>query len=149
MNVEILVEYARRIRERRRARPTNEELALAPEFQRLLEAVLPHVSSNSLVVVPEYATPGVGRPDIALKRTGQPPRAYVELKSPAKSDDPARWRDPHDKHQFERFKSLPVWAISNFSSLRVFKRDEQIGPPLEFFLRSRSIQRRLMRARSG
>ena len=131
MIVEILVEYARRIREQRRARPTNEELALAPEFQRLLEAVLPHVSSNSLVVVPEYATPGVGRPDIALTRAGQPPRAFVELKAPTKPDDPARWRDAHDKKQFERFKSLPVWAVSNFSVLRVFKRDEQIRPPLE------------------
>ena len=97
------------------------------EFQRLLEALLPLISSNELIVVPEFATPGVGRPDIALKRAGQPPRAFVELKAPTKPGDPSRYRDPHDKQQFERFKSLPVWAISNFSSLRVFKRNDLIA----------------------
>jgi hypothetical protein len=127
MSVEAIIEYARRIRERRRAGPSNLELALAPEFQRLLESLLPQISSNELIVIPEFATPGVGRPDIALKRAGQPPRAFVELKAPTKPADPSRYRDPHDKQQFERFKSLPVWAISNFSSLRVFKRDEAIA----------------------
>ena len=126
MSVEAIIEYARRIRERRRAGPSNLEQALAPEFQRLLEALLPLISSNELIVVPEFATPGVGRPDIALKRTGQPPRAFVELKAPTKPGDPSRYRDPHDKQQFERFKSLPLWAISNFSSFRVFRRDEAI-----------------------
>jgi hypothetical protein len=55
------------------------------------------------------------------------PRAFVELKAPTKPGDPSRYRDPHDKQQFERFKSLPVWAISNFSSFRVFRRDEAIA----------------------
>jgi hypothetical protein len=127
MSTEAIIEYARRVRERRRAGPTNLEQALAPEFQRLLESLLPQISSNELIVVPEFATPGVGRPDIALKRAGQPPRAFVELKAPTKPGDPSRYRDPHDKQQFERFKSLPVWAISNFSSLRVFKRDDPIA----------------------
>lgn len=48
------------------------------------------------------------------------------MKSPAKPGDPSRYRDPHDKAQFARFQSLPVWAISNFVSLRVYRRDEQI-----------------------
>ena len=126
MAIEMIIEYARRIREQRRAGPSNLEQAFAPEFQRLLEALLPLISSNELIVVPEFATPGVGRPDIALKRAGQPPRAFVELKAPTKPGDPSRYRDPHDKQQFERFKSLPVWAISNFSSLRVFKRNDLI-----------------------
>ena len=127
MATEAIIEYARRIRELRRAGPSNLEQALAPEFQRLLESLLPRISSNELVVVPEFATPGIGRPDIALKRAGQPPRAFVELKAPTKPGDPSRYRDPHDKQQFERFKSLPVWAISNFSSFRVFRRDEAIA----------------------
>jgi hypothetical protein len=127
MVVESIIEYALRIRELRRAGPSNLEQALAPAFQRLLESLLPHISANELVVVPEFATPGVGRPDIALKRAGQPARAFVELKSPTKPGDPARYRDAHDKRQFVRFQSLPVWAISNFSSLRVFKRDDPIA----------------------
>ena len=127
MAVESLIEYARRIRELRRAGPTNLEQALAPAFQRLLEALLPLVSSHVLTAVPEFATPGVGRPDIALKRPGQPPRAFVELKAPTKPDNPARYTDPHDKRQFLRFQSLPVWAVSNFTGLRVFRRDELIA----------------------
>ncbi|MGH6839432.1 MAG: N-6 DNA methylase, partial [Methylocella sp.] len=127
MIVESIVEYALRIRELRRAGPSNLEQALAPAFQRLLESLLPHISANELVVVPEFATPGVGRPDIALKRAGQPARAFVELKAPTKPGDPARYRDDHDKRQYVRFQSLPIWAISNFSSLRVFRRDEPIA----------------------
>ncbi len=121
-----LIAYAKRIREVRQAQPTNLEQALAPAFQQLLEAVLPLVAANGLTVVPEFATAGIGRPDIALKRAGQPPRAFVELKAPNKPDDPARYKDAHDKRQFERFQSLPVWAVSNFVSLRVYHRGELI-----------------------
>ena len=121
-----LIAYAKRIRELRQAQPTNLEQALAPAFQQLLEAVLPLVAAPGLTVVPEFATAGIGRPDIALKRAGQPPRAFVELKAPNKPDDPARYRDAHDKRQFERFQSLPVWAVSNFVSLRVYHRSELI-----------------------
>lgn len=127
MPIEPIIEYARRVRHLRRAAPSNLEQALAPEFQRLLERLLPLVSANELAIVPEYRTPGVGRPDLALKRAGQPPRAFLELKSPTKPADPLRYRDPHDKSQFLRFQSLPVWAVSNFASLRVFRRDELIA----------------------
>lgn len=127
MVVESLIEYALRIRELRRVGPSNLEQALAPAFQRLLESLLPHISVTELIVVPEFATPDVGRPDIALKRAGQPARAFVELKAPTKLGDPARWRDPHDKRQFIRFQSLPVRAVSNFSNFRVFQRDELIA----------------------
>jgi hypothetical protein len=102
MAIELIIDYARRVQELRRAGPSNVEQALAPAFQRLLEALLPLISSNQLIVVPEFASPGIGRPDIALKRAGQPPRAFIELKAPTKPGDPARYRDPHDKQQFER-----------------------------------------------
>ena len=39
----------------------------------------------------------------------------------------AAHRDVHDKQQFVRFQSLPVWAVSNFISLRVFERDQPIA----------------------
>ena len=121
-----LIAYAKRIRELRQAQPTNLEQALAPAFQQWLEAVLPLVAAPGLTVIPEFATAGIGRPDIALKRAGQPPRAFVELKAPNKPDDPARYKDAHDKRQHERFQSLPVWAVSNFVSLRVYHRSELI-----------------------
>ena len=102
MAIESILNYAQRVRELRRAGPTNLEQALAPEFKTLLENLLPQISTNQLVVVPEYASPGIGRPDIALTRQGQLPRAFVELKAPTKPGDPSRYRDQHDKAQFER-----------------------------------------------
>ena len=123
---QILVEYAGSIRKQLLANPTNIEQDLAPVFKTLLEKLLPHIPITDLTVTSEYAKAGIGRPDIALTRPGQPPRAFVELKAPSKPDDPAKFKDPHDKRQFERFKSLPVWAISNFSHLRTFERGDAV-----------------------
>jgi hypothetical protein len=77
-------------------------------------------------VVPEYRNPGVGRPDIALVRQGAPPRAFVELKAPAKPADPTRWR-AHDEKQFQRFRELSCWASCNFVEFRLFFRDDEQG----------------------
>lgn len=86
-----LVAYAARIRQARLAHPDISEPALAPEFQRLLsECLLVLPTAPKLQVVPEFENPGVGRPDIALKRPGEPARAFVELKHPAKHADPER-----------------------------------------------------------
>lgn len=119
--------YAQRIRELRRANPDIPETALAPTFQQLLEELQPFLlSAPGLVVVSEYRSPGVGRPDIALVRPGAPPRAFVELKAPSKPADPAKWRD-HDRQQFERFKELACWATCNFADMRLFERAEEMG----------------------
>lgn len=73
-----LVAYASRIRALRLAHVDISEPALAPTFQRLLEECLPLIpASAQLAVVPEFQNPGVGRPDIALKRPGQPARAFI------------------------------------------------------------------------
>lgn len=123
----LLQAYAQRIRELRRANADVPETALAPAFQRLLEELLPLLpAAPQLTVVPEFLNPGVGRPDIALVRPGAPARAFVELKAPTKSADPTRWRG-HDQRQFERIKELPCWSTSNFSELRLFHRDDEVG----------------------
>jgi len=130
MNTTSLQDYARRIRELRRASPDVPEPALAPAFQQLLEASLALLpAGHGLVVVPEYRNPGVGRPDVALVRQGAPPRAFVELKAPDKPADPTRWRG-QDKPQFERFRELRCWATCNFSEFRLFYRDEEQGSAL-------------------
>ena len=123
----LLQTYAKRIRELRRANADVPEMALAPAFQDLLAGLVARLPSGAgLVVMPEYRQAGVGRPDIALKRTGAPARAFVELKAPSKPADPARWRD-HDKRQFERFRELACWATCNFSEIRLFRRGEEIA----------------------
>ncbi len=68
----------------------------------------------------------MGRPDIALVRHGEPARAFLELKAPAKSADPTRWKD-HDKRQFERLQELSCWGTSNFMELRLFDRSNEVG----------------------
>lgn len=123
----LLQTFARRIREQRRANADVAETALAPAFQQLLDGLIPLLpTAPRLIVAPEYRNPGVGRPDIALVRQGAPARAFVELKAPAKSADPTRWRD-RDRRQFERLKELANWAASNFVELRLFNRAEEIG----------------------
>ena len=102
-----LIAYATRIRLLRLTHVDISEPALAPEFQRLLQdciALIP--TAPQLTVVPEFQNPGVGRPDIALKRPGEPARAFVELKHPSKPADPERWAGAHDKGQFARFQTL-------------------------------------------
>lgn len=123
----LLQTYARRIRELRRANADVPETALAPAFQHLMEGLLALLPfATRLIVMPEYNNPGVGRPDIALVRQGEPPRAFVELKAPAKSADPTRWRG-HDQRQFERFQELACWATCNFAEFRLFKRGDEVG----------------------
>ena len=120
--------YARRIREQLRANPEAIEPALAPAFQELVQSLLPHLPAvPQLTVSPEYNQRGVGRPDIALVRAGQPPRAFIELKAPAKSADPRRWRTPHDKRQHERLQELAHWASCNFAAFHLFHRKDEQG----------------------
>lgn len=120
--------YAHRIRELLRANPAAPETAIAPAFQELVERLLPLLDSvPKLTVVPEFNNPGVGRPDIAFVRQGQPPRAFVELKATAKDADPERWKIAHDKRQYERLKELAHWSSCNFIDFHLFTRAEKMG----------------------
>lgn len=124
----VLKAYAKEVRDQIRANPDIAETGMAPRFQRLVEDLLPHLPAvPSLAVSPEYNKQGVGRPDIALILTGQPPRAFIELKALSKFADPTRWVTPHDRRQFERLKELAHWASCNFAEFRLFSRDEELG----------------------
>ena len=68
-----LIAYAARVRALRLAHQDISEAALAPEFAQLILDCLPLLpAAPQLAVIPEFQNPGVGRPDIALKRPGQP-----------------------------------------------------------------------------
>ena len=124
MTAEQLIKYAARIRELLRANPSIPENGLAPAFQQLVTDLLPVLPAGPGVTVsPEYTKENTGRPDIALIRAGQLPRAFIELKLPRKNLEPTLWRDAHDKRQFERFRELPVWALCNFERIRFFIRE--------------------------
>ena len=127
MATQPFIDYARRIRDLRRAHPDISEPALAPTFQRLIEDLLTTMLVPAgIEVVPEFQTGGVGRPDIALKRAGQPARAFIELKSPDKPANPTRWRLAHDRRQFERLKALALWGTANFETFCLLERGDLI-----------------------
>lgn len=122
----ILQNYAQRIRNLRRAHANVSEPALAPAFHEFLDQLINEITTSSgLSIVPEYANPGIGRPDIAFVRSGAPARAFLELKAPDKSANPTLWRTTHDRRQFDRLKELRCWASSNFIDIFLFDRDEE------------------------
>lgn len=124
----ILKSYAAEMRKQLRGNPAASEPALAPQFQRLVEQLIPYLGPvPAMTVSPEYTKPGVGRPDIALIKPGQPARAFIELKAPSKSADPKEWKGPHDKRQYGRLQELAHWATSNFFDFRLFERDKLVG----------------------
>ena len=109
------------------------ELLLAPRFQALIEAILPELMGTPPNVLPEYRRRGVGRPDIAFIHQGSPARAFIELKQPYTALVPAQFRG-HNADQFERFCELPNWALCNFLSIQLYRRNEpgaraEILPP--------------------
>lgn len=123
-----LKSYARGIRDKLRGNPATPETGLAPTFQRLIEDILPTLPViQQLVVSPEFLKKGVGRPDIALIKQGELPRAFIELKAPTKSANPKKWSTAHDRRQYERLQELAHWSTSNFAEFRLFERDRQVA----------------------
>jgi hypothetical protein len=129
--IDHLIRFARDVRADRRANPraagdgTALELLIAPRYQTLVENCLRELTQAPLRVLPEYRRGGVGRPDIAFALPGVPARAFIELKEPNKSIVPAQLQG-HDRDQFRRFCELPVWALTNFSTIRLFRREELV-----------------------
>lgn len=125
--IESLIAFAADVRADRAANPqvagdgTALELLIAPRFQALVEAVLPHITVAPPRVLPEYRLGGFGRPDLAFAQPGALARAFIELKEPRKEIEPGALRG-HDADQFARFSELPVWALTNFISIRLFER---------------------------
>ena len=74
-------------------------------------------------MLPEYTRAGIGRPDLAFARAGQPARAFIELKEPRKPLTPQSWSG-HDADQFRRFGELPLWGLSNFAAIQLYRRGE-------------------------
>ena len=126
--IDSIIEFAAQVREDRTANPdavgdgTALELLVAPRFQALVESALPEVVADAPSVLPEFRHPGVGRPDLAFVRPGSPARAFIELKQPNLVLDPTRFTG-HNANQFARFCELPLWALCNFASIQLYRRE--------------------------
>ena len=126
--IQALQEFARTVRRDRKANPPASDGAgleplLAPRFQTLVEAVLAQVSPKPPRVLPEYRRPGIGRPDLAFVHEGSPARAFIELKAPTLRLAPRKFTG-HNREQFARFSNLPLWALCNFETIQLYRRDE-------------------------
>lgn len=123
-----LIAFAAEIRADRRANPgiggdgAQLELLLAPRFRALVQTLTGPFGPR---VLAEYVKQGIGRPDLAFAREGEPARAFIELKQPGIALDPARLRG-HDADQFRRFRELPLWGFCNFHTIRLYRRGELV-----------------------
>lgn len=129
--IQAISEFGRDVRRDRRANPggagdgTALELLLAPRFQSLIEALVRQRIKILPRVLPEYRKGGIGRPDIAFAREGQPARSFIELKQPDANLSPNRLRG-HDDQQFKRFSELPLWGFGNFHTIHLYRRAEKL-----------------------
>ena len=87
----------------------NPEDQLRAPFEQLLAdfAELANLQRNDVAAVGESAIADLKtRPDYAIT-VRRALTGHVELKAPGKGADPRRFRDPHDKAQWEKLQSLP------------------------------------------
>ena len=52
---------------------------------------------------------------------------FVELKAPGKGADPRRFKDKHDREQWERLKHLPNLIYTDGNSFSLWRNGELIG----------------------
>jgi Type ISP C-terminal specificity domain/N-6 DNA Methylase len=125
-----LIRFASAVRADRQANPairgegTGLELLIAPRFQEFLQSVVTDLTVADLRVLPEYQRQGLGRPDVAFAPPASRPRAFIELKAPDKGIEEHELRG-HDLDQYHRFCELPVWALTNFTRIRLLRFDKQ------------------------
>lgn len=132
--VDELVRFAGAVRADRRANPairgegTGLELLIAPRFQEFLQSIISDLTVAELRVLPEYQRQGLGRPDIAFAPPASRPRAFIELKAPDKGIEEHDLRG-HDLAQYRRFCELPIWALTNFTRIRLmqFAKQEDVA----------------------
>lgn len=69
------------------------------------------------------------RPDYAVT-VGGALVGFVELKAPSKGADPRKFKDPHDKAQWERLRSLPNLLYTDGNSFSLWQNGELVGSVL-------------------
>ena len=52
---------------------------------------------------------------------------FIELKAPGKGADPRKFKDPHDKEQWEKFRSLPNLMYTDGNAFSLWQDGELVG----------------------
>jgi hypothetical protein len=66
------------------------------------------------------------RPDFAVS-VNDALVGFIEVKAPGKGADPRRFRDPHDKEQWEKLKSLPNLLYTDGNAFSLWRNGEIEG----------------------
>jgi hypothetical protein len=67
------------------------------------------------------------RPDYAVS-VHNALAGFIELKAPGKGADPRKYKDPHDKAQWEKLRSLPNLIYSDGNAFSLWQDGELVGP---------------------
>lgn len=102
---------------------------LRAPFEHLLASLaeLAHIPAADVAAVGEAAIQELKtRPDYAVT-VHKALVGHVELKAPGKGADPRRFKDPHDKKQWEKLRSLPNLLYTDGNEFSLWRNGELAG----------------------
>jgi len=102
---------------------------LRAPFERLLAdlAELANLPEGTVTAVGESSVSELKtRPDYAVT-VHKALVGFVELKSPGKGADPRKYKDPHDKEQWEKLRSLPNLVYTDGNAFSLWQNGELVG----------------------
>ncbi len=101
---------------------------LRAPFEILLEnmAGLAHLGNKVKAVGESSVSDLKTRPDYAIT-VGGALVGFVELKAPGKGADPRKFKDPHDKAQWERLRSLPNLMYTDGNAFSLWQDGKPVG----------------------
>jgi hypothetical protein len=105
------------------------ENQLRAPFEHLLAqlAELCNLPQGSVVAVGESSVSDLKtRPDYAVT-VHNALAGFVELKAPGKGADPRKFKDPHDKAQWEKLRSLPNLLYTDGNAFSLWQNGELVG----------------------
>jgi hypothetical protein len=105
---------------------------LRAPFEQLLKQLgeLCHFPQGTIVAVGESSVSDLKtRPDYAVT-VRDALAGFVELKAPGKGADPRKFKDPHDKDQWLRLRSLPNLIYTDGNAFSLWQNGELVGSVL-------------------
>jgi N-6 DNA Methylase len=102
---------------------------LRAPFEQLIEdvAAICNFRSGAVIPVGEAAQHALKtRPDYSIT-VNKALVGFVELKAPGKGANPLRFKDPHDKEQWERLRSLPNLLYTDGNSFGLWQDGKVVG----------------------
>jgi hypothetical protein len=108
---------------------------LRAPFEQLVAdlAELCHFEQSAVTAVGESSVSALKtRPDYAVT-VHKALAGFVELKAPGKGVDPRKFKDPHDKAQWEKLRSLPNLIYTDGNAFSLWQSGELVGSVIKLF----------------